>query len=229
MPDIRVLVVDDDFRVASLHAAMVERMPGFSVAGLAHTASRAMEQAHSLKPDLILLDVYLPDRSGLDVARALLAQAGGPDIIVITAARDADSVRSALRLGTVQYVIKPFGLKELSQRLGEYRDLRRRSAALPRTAEQADVDALFARRQSQSAAARDPDPANVTLKSVLGAVTAHDSGVSATDVAREVGVSRATAQRYLAQLESRGEVERTLRYGSTGRPENRYRARPPRP
>ena len=226
MPDLRVLVVDDDFRVASLHAAMVERMQGFAVVGLAHTASRAMEQAHALRPDLILLDVYLPDGSGLEVARALLAEPGAPDVIVISAARDADSVRAALRLGTVHYLIKPFGLKELSQRLADYREMRRRTAALPRSAEQTEVDALFARRPPTAPARREPEPANVTLRNILGAVVAHDGGVSASDVAREVGVSRATAQRYLAQLESRGEVERTLRYGSTGRPENRYRARP---
>lgn len=217
-----MLVVDDDFRVAGVHAAMVERTPGFGVAGVAHTAARAMELALSLHPDLLLLDVYLPDGSGLDVARALLASPGGPDIIVISAARDAESVRSALRLGSVHYLIKPFGLKELSQRLAAYRDLRRRSAALPRTPGQAEVDALFARRNPSGGPGRDP-ATNPTQRNVLQSVQAHDPDVSASEVAHDLGISRATAQRYLAQLEGRGEVELTLRYGSTGRPENRYR------
>lgn len=108
---IRVLVVDDDFMVAKLHSTLVSRVPGFEVAGVAHSGSEALSLVRELAPDLVLLDLYLPDVSGLEVLRQLRgdgAPGGGPDVLVITAARDAASVRAARHGGAVQYVVKPF-------------------------------------------------------------------------------------------------------------------------
>ena len=81
---IRVLVVDDDFRVAQLHASYVEAADGFEVVGLAHTAADAVRLAGELGPDLVLLDEYLPDGSGTEVIGRL-----GAAVIVISAAEDA--------------------------------------------------------------------------------------------------------------------------------------------
>jgi len=222
---IRVLIVDDDFRVASIHAAYVDRTDGFEVVGQAHTAAEACELSGRLHPDLVLMDIYLPDGSGLEVVRSLLAESDPPAVIVISAAREIAAVREAMQLGALHYLVKPFGFGVLAERLVAYQQLRRRLAGLPDEAEQADVDALFGMLRTPAAALNRPDKGHSapTLDLVRGAVAASTEDVSAAEVAETVGISRATAQRYLTYLERHGLVTLHLRYGATGRPEHRYR------
>uniref|UniRef100_UPI0011B0864F response regulator n=1 Tax=Streptomyces sp. SM11 TaxID=565557 RepID=UPI0011B0864F len=129
---IRVLVVDDDFMVARLHRKLIERVPGFTVVGEARSGAEALTAARGLRPDLVLLDIYLPDMSGLEVLRELRGEASQPevDVLVVTAARDADTVRGALRGGAVHYVIKPFDAAVLHERLQQYAQRRRELAAI---------------------------------------------------------------------------------------------------
>ncbi|PYC81162.1 two-component system response regulator [Streptomyces tateyamensis] len=230
---IRTLVVDDDFRVSAIHAAYVGKVPGFEVAGQRASVADAVEAVHELRPDLLLLDVYLPDGSGLDVLRRLTADAAGsrPDALVITAARDLASVRTAMQLGATGYLVKPFGFAVLAERLDGYRELRERMAALDGAGDngQAEVDALFsAARPAALPAVPAKGHSAPTLSVVLAALRGERGDLSATQVAERTGVSRATAQRYLSYLVREGLVRLDLRYGATGRPEHRYRpaARP---
>ena len=110
---IEVMIVDDDFMVARIHTGFVERTPGFTVTGVAHTGAQALVEAERLQPDLVLLDVYLPDVSGLDLLGALREAAPEVDVLVISAAREADTVRRALRGGIVHYLMKPFSYDDL--------------------------------------------------------------------------------------------------------------------
>lgn len=224
---VRVLVVDDDFRVANIHAAFVERTDGFVVVGKEHTAAAALAAAGRLAPDLVLMDVYLPDGSGLDVVRSLLEQAKPPHVIVISAARELDAVRSAMQLGAIHYLVKPFGYEALAERLESYRRLRSRFERLGPAPEQADVDELFHALRTVPATPVRPAKGHSapTLALVLEAVRSGDEPMSAAQVAEHVGVSRVTAQRYLSYLERHGVLTLQLRYGTSGRPENRYRVR----
>src|SRR5213079_424569 len=94
---IRTLVVDDDFRVAAIHAAYVAKVEGFAVIAQAHTAADAVQAVDSLRPDLMLLDLYLPEEHGLKLVGRLRDGHPPVDVIVITAAKDADSVRAAMQ------------------------------------------------------------------------------------------------------------------------------------
>lgn len=232
-PDFKVLVVDDDFRVASVHVGFVEAVPGFRVVGQAGSAAEALRQARDLRPDLVLMDVYLPDGDGLEVVRQLLADpdpssgsGAAPAVIVISAANDLATVRRAVQLGALHYLVKPFGFAELAERLTAYRHAQERIAALGDAATQDDVNRLFDLLRPTSAppteAGRRLAP---TLQAVLDAVTAQRADVSAQEIASTIGISRTTAQRALTQLEQSGLVRLELRYGSTGRPEHRYAAR----
>ena len=218
---ISTLIVEDDYHVATIHIAYVRKVRGFAVAGHASSLGSARAEIRRLAPMLVLLDLYLPDGHGLDLVRETLAgRSHRPDFLVITAARDMASVRAAMQLGTVHYLVKPFTFNQLQERLDAYRDLRGR---LERTseAEQHDVDALFG-------LLRGPAPlpkgqSGPTMSRIRELLQAADDDVSAGEIAEQVGISRSTAQRYLAELARQGRIELRLHYGVTGRPEHRYR------
>jgi two-component system CitB family response regulator len=220
---IRTLIVEDDFRVARVHAGFTERVSGFEVVATVHTASAALDAVAGHRPDLLLLDIYLPDASGLEVLRRVTVRSDPPDVIMLTAASDMASVRAAVRGGAVAYLIKPFDADALTERLTAYADLRAQRSA-DRPADQADVDRLFSlsARRSRGSPALPKGHSAATASLILDALGATQDPLSAGQVAERVGVSRATAQRYLALLADRGHVELTLRYGSAGRPEHRY-------
>jgi response regulator of citrate/malate metabolism len=221
---IRVLVVDDDFRVARLHAASVDRVAGFTCCGVAHSATQARAAVAAQRPDLLLLDIYLPDEDGLSLLRSLDSLDQPPECIVVTAARDLQMVRSAMRAGAFYYLVKPFGFSQLRDQLEAYRRWREQLAT-PGEADQSTIDRMYSLlHPSSSTVHRRRLPP--TMKKVLDAVGAAVRPVGASQVALELGISRPTAQRYLTELERRGIVELELDYGSAGRPVHRYRATP---
>ena len=224
LPPIRTLVVDDDYRVAHIHTASVERIEGFVCVGQAHTAAQARQQIDQTRPDLLILDIYLPDEDGLSLLRSLTGAGSAPDCIFITAARDLDSVREAIGLGAMYYLVKPFGFKQLKNKLESYRRWRHELAAGPRdAADQQTVDALYDMLRVTSDPSRLLPP---TMAKILQVVQGSENAVSASDIATRVGISRPTAQRYLTELHRRGVLALDLEYGSTGRPANLYRTVP---
>lgn len=220
---IRVLVVDDDFRVARIHAASVDRVAGFTCVGEAHTAAEARRAIAELHPDLLLLDIYLPDEDGVTLLRSLHALGhSAPDCIMVTAARDLQMVRSAMQAGAVYYLVKPFGFTQLREQLEAYRRWRERVAATGE-ADQATVDQLYSLLHAPSSASVSRRRLPPTMQKVLETVSGSPQPIGASQVSRFLGISRPTAQRYLAELERRGLVELQLDYGATGRPVHLYR------
>ena len=228
---IRVLVVDDDFMVARVHSSVVGRQPGFEVVGVVHSAAAALEAARATQPDLVLLDIYLPDRSGLDVLRRLRESAATDvDVIVISAARDVDSVRKALRGGVFHYLVKPFEIETLRQRLVEYSEHRADLSGLRELDEvrQDDVDRAFRTQTARRSQQRLPKSISAdTIEIVARALeAAGEGGLSAMECADATGLSRSSTRRYLDHLVATGAAEMRPRYGTAGRPERRYRTRP---
>jgi two-component system CitB family response regulator len=224
---IRTLVVDDDFMSASVHRSYVERVPGFEVVAEAHTGREALESIARLKPDLVLLDIYLPDVSGLEVIRRLRTQSGPVDVIAVTAAKDVETLRAAMQGGVVHYIVKPFLFDTFRERLERYATLHGRLGRL-REANQSDVDHLFSLLRAQGRSGLPKGIAAPTLALVVEAVRDRSCELTAVEVAESAGLSRGTARRYLEYLESLGSVDLTLRYGAAGRPEHLYRWAGPR-
>ncbi|NUR84379.1 MAG: response regulator [Nonomuraea sp.] len=214
---IRVLVVDDDFMVARIHSGYVARQPGFEVVGVAHTGAQALEAVSEYRPDLVLLDIYLPDISGLEVLKAL----NDVDVLMISAAKDVPTVREAMRSGAFNYLIKPFTADALSERLQQYADTRRRLTAIGPEARQDDVDRLFGTPK-----ATDPLPKGLSVATcaiVERTLRETPGDLSAAEAAERAGLSRVSARRYLEYLCAAGRAELRPRYGTAGRPEHRYR------
>ncbi|WP_454197838.1 response regulator transcription factor [Nocardia sp. Marseille-Q1738] len=213
-----VLVVDDDFRVANLHAGIVESIAGFTVAGTANTLAAARELVAAKPIDLALVDVYLPDGSGIDFVREIHC-----DAMILTASTESDAVRAAIAAGALAYLIKPFPHTELAARLAAYARYRR-ILATPQIDNTRVSAALHALRPAATTTTSATVAQSPTKELVLQSIREAGMPLSAGEVATAIGVSRATAQRYLAALVSSGAVRMRLRYGSTGRPEQEYSA-----
>jgi response regulator of citrate/malate metabolism len=218
--DLTVLVVDDDFRVANLHAEVVNTLPGFTVSATANTLAAARKAD---PVDLALVDVDLPDGSGIDFVRELHG-----DSMVLTAATEAATIRAAMTAGAIGYLVKPFATTELAARLAGYARYRKILAGPNLTA--SDVDAALDALRPRIATPAAPTIAAASTKQlVLQALRSAQKPMSAAEVSAAIGISRATAQRYLAALATARDVTVGLRYGTTGRPEQEFAATSKRP
>lgn len=227
---ITVLIVEDEQLIAEAHRTYLERLKGFSLAGVAATARDAMRIASeaSATPtpiDLVLLDLGLPDASGIALASALSGLRPAPDIIAITSERDLEMVRAAVSHGALAYLLKPFTFAAFRDRLERYSRYRNALPAGTEAASQAEVDRALAELRSADKSVAPKGVAPATNDEIARAVRDGTDGVTADDVAKQVGVSRVTAWRYLERLADEGTVTRQTEYGKTGRPSTRYRWR----
>lgn len=233
MQVINVLIVEDDPLIAEAHHTYLGRLEGFSVTAVTHTARDAMraaaQAAASERPvDLVLLDIGLPDASGISLASGLSGLTPAPDIIAITSERDLEMVRAAVAHGALAYLLKPFTFAAFRDRLERYRRYR---SALPSgtdAASQAEVDRALAELRvaaSESARSSAKGAAPQTTEGIAAAVRDEPDGLTAEEAAKRVGVSRVTAWRYLERLADEGTVTRATEYGKAGRPRSRYRWR----
>jgi two-component system CitB family response regulator len=220
---IRTLVVDDDFMAVSVPRQFVERVPGFEVVGEATTGREARALVEKLRPDLVLLDIYLPDENGIELMRKLRAGASTPvDVIVITSAKDVHVLRNAMHLGVIHYIVKPFTFVTFRERLETYAEARRRLADM-RHAEQRDIDRLYGLLRTSSEASLPKGISPPTLTLVASLLRDSPAALSSSEVAARAGISPGVARRYLRFLAESGAVDFTLRYGAAGRPEHLYR------
>jgi two-component system CitB family response regulator len=224
---ISVLVVDDDFRVADVHRGFVEQCDGFEIAGVALSAAQAIELNQELLPDLVLLDLYLPDAHGLEITARLRSDSAA-DIIVITAARDIKNIKSAMQHGALHYLIKPFQFATFRERLEKYRDYRESLDASSGMSQDA-VDNIFASLRTQPTHLPKGLSAD-TLYVVEQTLLEANREMTSEEVAHLSGVSRVTARRYLRYLVDAGRSIATSEYGSPGRPKHLYSSvRAPKP
>ncbi|WBQ04575.1 response regulator [Kribbella sp. CA-293567] len=219
MPELRVLVVEDDPVAAEAHRVYVDRLPGFVCVGLAGTAARALHLLSGGEIDLVLLDMNLPDGHGLDVVRRMRAAGNQTDVVAVTAAREVAAVQAAARIGVVQYVLKPFAFETLRDRLSAYSRQRRAAEAGQVVADQDEVDRLLHPATSSSV----PKGLAGSVLDRVVTLLGDREGWTAEEVAASIGTSRITARRYLEHLADQGQALRTQRYdGRSGRPKVEY-------
>ncbi len=222
---IRTLIIEDDFRVAEINSAYISMDEDFEVIGIAPTASIGYQMIIDSKPDLVLLDLYLPDEHGLELFARIqqLPRGSKPDVFIITAARDAQSVRDAIQLGVAAYVVKPFNGQQLIERLKTYKSAHER-LHIEGEVSQAEVDAAVALMHGRKLEIENSEPSkNPTTSMIIKCLMNNPNPMSASEIASSLGISRATAQRYLSQMADRNLVALELQYGSAGRPINNYR------
>ena len=236
---IRVLIVEDEPTAAEALALHVGRVPGFGVAGHVRTGADALRRAAEGGVDLVMLDIYLPDMSGLEVLRRLRAAGHTVDVVATTRARDLSVVQAAVSFGVTQYLVKPFTSAVVRQKLERYSAYRASLAGGGLPVAQQEIDSLFgALRHTDEASGLPKGISQASLRTVVealrmalerdatGAHPAVDEAIgarSAAQLAGALGMSRVTIRRYLEYLVDAGLARRQARYGGAGRPEFEYR------
>lgn len=225
--DIHVVIAEDDPRIAEIQKRFLERIPGFQLVGIAHGLQETRDLVEILQPQLLLLDVHFPTGTGLELLQEIRSRHTNIDVILVTAAKEVNTLREALHCGVFDYILKPLVFERLTESLENYQRHLNRLSSLESLAQQ-DVDTLLPRSQPgphSSDQTRLPKGIDVlTLDKVRVVISTADRDYSAEEVGREIGASRATARRYLEYLISTHEVVAAVSYGTVGRPERRYQS-----
>ncbi|HEY3271201.1 MAG TPA: response regulator [Geothrix sp.] len=223
---IRVLLVEDDPMVAELNRMYLSRVPGFETVASARSASEALELLRSHTVDLLLLDIFMPGQSGLELMGAIRRQALDVDVIFVTAARDAATIDRALKLGAVDYLIKPFEFERLKQALDRYGETRRMIRG-GQTLDQTELDRRLTRRTTEGRKAEELPKGldRNTLDKVMQAIAAWQGKspwFTAEEIGQQVGISRVSVRKYFEFLCTLKALRMEPGYGTGGRPVHRF-------
>lgn len=221
MRGIPTIIVEDDPMVMQVNKQYIEEIGGFEIVGTAETGYEALSLIRELTPSLVILDIYLPDLDGIQTLKELRTSNLPSDVILVTAARDVDTIQNAFRYGAIDYIIKPFKFSRLKSALESYKLLHsklHRKTSL----DQDEIDDLTMNKTRLQETL--PKGLNeVTLRQILLFLLKSNEPLSAEEVAEGIGLARVTARRYLDYLEKAGKLVLEAQYGSVGRPVNRYR------
>ncbi|ALS23560.1 two-component system response regulator [Paenibacillus naphthalenovorans] len=227
----RVILVEDDPMVQEVNQQFIERVKGFQIIGTASSGDEGLRMVKKLKPDLMILDIFMPVQDGIETLAQIRKQQLSVDVIVISAANDMRTIERMLQNGAVDYIIKPFKFDRVKQALEHYRSIKE-TLQSEHTVTQSELDrVLYGNPQTPSSLISASDAAAVqdlpkglqalTLKQILQFLSGQTDPLSAEEVAEGVGIARVTARRYLDYLEKSGQVRLDLQYG-VGRPMNKY-------
>ena len=223
MEPIKVLIVEDDPMVMEINAQFVSKLPGFKLAGKAFTGKEAIYCINKEKPNLVLLDFFLPDTNGLTLLQTIRNNHYPLDVILLTANRDPQHIQEIFRAGVVDYIVKPFRFDRFQTALEQYRQTFKKYKE-NKPFEQADLDALMGVKLKGDESEYLPKGLNDrTLQQIVQFLKRQAEPLSSEDVAAGVGLARVTVRRYLDYLEKKGQIVMEIQYGSVGRPMNKYR------
>ncbi|WP_028025445.1 response regulator [Enterovibrio calviensis] len=229
--NIRVVIAEDDVQIAEIQKRFLARIEGVELVGIAHSLEDAEDLVEVFKPELLLLDNHFPKGTGLDLLRKLRANNCATDVILITAAKEVDTLREALRSGVFYYILKPLVFERLQEVIGQYAAHLEKLRAMESLA-QTDVDTLLPQRMTSAPSLDSTVNTNtlrlpkgidvITLDKIRAVFDNSENSLNAEEVGSLIGASRTTARRYLEYMVSTSELEAQVNYGSVGRPERRY-------
>lgn len=221
---IKVLIVEDDPMVAELNRRYLEKLDGFSLAGIANNSEQALAYLTSNKVDLVLLDIFMPGTNGLDLLSAIRGKQYGVDAILVTAARDKNSVQTALRQGAVDYLIKPFQFERFKSALLAYKKRREFIEEQANISQTLLDNRVFNQQRVRPENTELPKGLDKnTMQRVWKCICEHPGEFTAEMMADTVGISQVSMRKYLKYLTANDLLSVSVSYGSVGRPISKYR------
>lgn len=232
MQKFRVVLVEDDPMVREVNRQFIERVDGFELVATARNGKEGLQLIETLRPDLVFMDIFLPELDGLETLREIRLRHLDVDVITVTAANDMPTIQRILHLGVFDYIMKPFTFERMEQTLTNYKQFKQRATKTDDLTQQ-ELDSLMQKQVGSDGASAGKATKNAevhlpkgfnkaTLDKVLQFLKGKQDGASADEVAQAIGVARVTARRYLDFMEKQRLIEMENVYGSVGRPINKY-------
>ena len=222
---LRVLIIDDDIRIAEIHRRYVEKTQGFEVVGIANNLEDAQSQLDVLEPDLLLLDIFFPEGNGLEFLKKARMHNQQVDVIPITAAKEVHLFNEALHGGVFDYILKPVVFARFQATLERYKQTKNQLSNIDQL-NQSEIDIALQTVRSGDLREFSELPKGIdrlTLEKVQHVFSSlQGSGLTSEEVASQIGASRTTVRRYLEYLVSQIILDVDVSYGGVGRPERRY-------
>jgi len=222
--NLRVLIIDDDVRIAEIHRQYVEKIEGFEVVGISNNLEDAQCQLDVLEPDLLLLDIFFPEGNGLGFLKKARMHNKKVDVIPITAAKEVNLFNEAIHGGVFDYILKPVVFSRFQKTLERYQQTKNQLLNIDQL-DQSEVDrALYTANEDWGRFKELPKGIDkLTLEKVQQVLSSVQSpGLTSEEVASQIGASRTTVRRYLEYLVSQMILNVDISYGGVGRPERRY-------
>lgn len=220
--EIKVVLIEDDPMVQEVNKEFIRSVEGFQVIAVASNGEEGIKFVKELNPDLVILDIFMPKKDGTEVLQELRRQELETDVIVVSAAKDRETIKLMLQNGAIDYIIKPFKLHRIQKALEKYRQYRM-SLRNTGVISQEQLDLLLYSGRSEANVSHLPKGLNeFTLNEIVSYVKKQEEPRSAEEVAHAIGIARVTARRYLDYLEKKGVIHLDVQYGGVGRPVNRY-------
>lgn len=230
MKKMNVLLIEDDPMVCEVNRHFIERIEGFQVIATAKNGKEGIEKIVQYAPDLVFIDIFMPEMDGLETLLAIRSKHLNVDVIAVTAANDIVTIQNCLRLGVCDYVMKPFTFERIEKALLHYSE-RQTQLSKYSSFTQSDFDTIFyptvpisnEKQNNDDIFKQLPKGFNKwTLIKVFSFLKQSKGGVSADEVAANIGVARVTARRYLDFMEKQCLIDVEILYGNVGRPINQY-------
>ena len=222
---IKTVIVEDDLMVASINSQFAKQNPNIQIVATFHNGKDALDYLKKSDADLVLLDLYMPDCTGLELLSELRSIGSEIDVIMITAANDAEHINEALQLGIVDYLIKPFQYERFAQALDKYL-VRKKAIESGVLFTQEEIDRLV-NASTPSASTKKAElqkgVQQKTLDKIRVCLSAHPGNyLPCEQIASETGLSRVTIRRYMNFLIEENEVTSMIDYSTGGRPSILY-------
>lgn len=231
---IKVIIVEDDPMVAMINQQFVERYGEFSIVATVRSIPELWNVLNENKPDLILLDVYLPGETGIDFLQAVRQKQLSIPIIMITAANDIPTIKKALEYGVIDFLIKPFTYERFELAMEKFSQYYSLTTNCKKT-DQETLDQILITDACSSNLVHSEDElastlpkglSKLTLKKILHVVVEQTSNFSTEDIAKLVDLSRISTKKYLLYLNELGYLTEELKYLTVGRPITVYHIDP---
>ncbi|WP_208592011.1 response regulator [Gracilibacillus suaedae] len=221
---IKVLIVEDDPMVAEFNKRFLRKIEGYQLVDIAYCVEEAMKLIDEKEDDidLILLDIYMSGKNGLEMLSTIRKKEIPIDVILITAATDTENIQSALHHGAIDYLIKPFEFVRFKQALMRYKEkfelLHQREKL-----NQLELDQKLLHSKKEKVKENKTLPKGLTQSTLLIIMDKikKEKIFSTDDIAESTGISRVSVRKYLMFLVEIDVLEETLTYG-IGRPVYQY-------
>lgn len=221
----QVIIVEDDKMVAAINRHYVELNPAFSVAGIFSNGRDALQFLEKRSVDLVILDYYMPLMDGREFLRELKGIKQRPNVIMVTAANEMDTVQQLLDSGVIDYLVKPFEYMRFEQALKRFIQKRQMWGESSISMSQEEVDrVLFSgetrrdgRKQLQKGLQEH------TLEMIRRYMRENkERSFTSEEIAAQIRLSRVTVRRYLNYLTDIHEIASSVDYQTGGRPSIKY-------